>query len=263
MNPFLKKSIMIDLTGQVALVTGASRGIGRACALQLAEAGADVVVNYVTSQSAAAEVAAEIQRLGRKAATVRADISEDEDIRSMIEFVQDRFGRLDILVSNAASGGFRPLMASNQKNFDAAMNTNARALVSLTQAARPLLQRDEGRAKVVALSSHGSRMGLPAYGLIGASKAALEALVRHLAFELGNSGINFNVVLAGLVETDSTRHLPGAEEMFRSVQTRMLVGDRKLTPCDVARVVLFLASPLSDLVQGQTIVADGGIGISG
>jgi enoyl-[acyl-carrier protein] reductase III len=196
-------------------------------------------------------------------ATVKADVREDQDVLAMMEFIQEKFGQLDILVSNAASGGFRALMDSKPIHFDATMNINARALISLVQAARPMLQRNEGRSKVVALSSHGSRMGLPAYGLIGASKAALESLVRHLAFELGNSGINFNVVLAGLVETDSTRHLPGAEELFRAVQARTLVGDRPLTADDVADVVMFLSSPLSDLIQGQTIVVDGGIAIRG
>ncbi len=254
---------MIDLTGKTALVTGGARGIGRACALRLAEAGADVIVNYLTSQSAANEVAETIQQLGGRAATVKADISEENDVHEMLHFVQERFQRLDILISNAASGGFRTLMDSQPQHFHAAMNTNARALVSLTQAARPLLQREEGRSKVIALSSHGSRLGLPAYGLIGASKAALESLTRSLAFELGNAGINFNVVLAGLVETDSTRHIPGAAEMFQAVQERLLVGDRALTTQDIADVVLFLASPLSDLIQGQTIVADGGVSIRG
>ena len=189
---------MIDLTGKTALVTGGTRGIGRACALRLAEAGADVIVNYLTSQTAANEVAEQIQQMGCRAATVKADIGEDDDVQEMLHFVEERFEGLDILVSNAATGGFRMLMDSKPQHFEAAMNTNTRALISLTQAARSLLERKEGRSKVIALSSHGSRLGLPAYGLIGASKAALESLVRSLAFELGNAGINFNVVLAGL-----------------------------------------------------------------
>jgi enoyl-[acyl-carrier protein] reductase III len=253
---------MIDLSGNVALVTGASRGIGRATALRLAEAGADVIVNYVTSQSAASEVAQEIQQLGRRAATVKADVSEPDDVAAMLEFVHERFGRLDILVSNAASGGFRQLMDASPKHFENAMNTNVRALLLLTQAARPMLDRAEGRAKVIALSSHGSHKALPAYGLIGASKAALESLVRHLALELGNRGVNVNAVLAGLVETDSTRGLPGSMEFFTAVNDRRMMGGRPLLPRDVADSVLFLASPLADLVQGATLVVDGGEGIT-
>ncbi|HEX4131138.1 MAG TPA: SDR family oxidoreductase [Pirellulales bacterium] len=252
---------MIDLAGKVALVTGGSRGIGRACALRLAQAGADVVVNYVTSQSAAAEVAAEVQKLGRRAATVKADVSEHDDIGAMTEFVRERFGRLDILVSNAASGGFRPLLETNARHFEAAMNTNVRALLYLVQAAAGMLTRTEGRAKVIALSSHGSHMALPAYGTIGMSKSALESLVRHLALELGNRGVNFNVVLAGLVATDSTRNLPNSEAMFAGARQKSMVGDRQLSPKDVADAVLFLASPLADLVQGQTLIVDGGEGI--
>ena len=254
---------MIDLSGNVALVTGAARGIGRATALRLAEAGADVIVNYVTSQSAASEVARDIQQLGRRAATVKADVSEPDDVAAMLEFIRERFGRLDILVSNAASGGFRPLMDASTRHFENAMNTNVRALLLLTQAARPMLERSEGRAKVIAISSHGSHKALPAYGLIGASKAALESLVRHLALELGNRGVNVNTVLAGLVETDSTRALPGSGEFFAAVNQRRMMAGRPLTARDVADSVLFLASPLSDLVQGATLVVDGGEGITG
>lgn len=254
---------MISLTGRVALVTGASRGIGRACALRLAEAGADVVVNYLTSESAATEVAREIQQLGRQAAVVKADVSEPEDVSAMIDFVRERYRQLDILISNAASGGFRPVIDATPRHFEAAMRTNVQALLFLLQAARPLLAASDRRGKVVALSSHGSHLALPAYGLIGASKAALESLVRHLALELGDTGVNVNVVLAGLVETDSTRKLPNAAEIFAEASHRMLVGDRPLTARDVADTVVFLSSPLSDLIQGQTIVVDGGAAIRG
>src|SRR5690554_4389773 len=115
---------MIDLTGRVALVTGSSRGIGRACALRLAEAGADVIVNYVSSKAAALEVAGQIRDIGRTAAAVRADVSQRDDVESMMEYVKLEFGTLDILVSNAATGGFRPLVATTDRNFDAAMQIN-------------------------------------------------------------------------------------------------------------------------------------------
>lgn len=252
---------MIDLTGRLALVTGAARGIGRSCALRLAEAGADVLVNYVTSRSAADEVARKIQAMGRRTAVVKGDISEQDDINSMMHFVKDEFGKLDILVSNAASGGFRPLLATTARQFEAAMNTNTRALLFLMQSALPLLRRKEGRAKVIALTSHGSHFALPMYGLIGSTKAALESLARHLALEVGAEGINVNLVQAGLVDTDSTRSIPGSEGLFDQRRARSMVGNRILEAADVADVVLFLASPLSDLIQGQTIVVDGGAAI--
>jgi enoyl-[acyl-carrier protein] reductase III len=246
---------VIDLKDKVALVTGSSRGIGRACALRLARAGAHLVINCSTSQAAARQVADEIQQLGRRVAVVKADVSEAEDVQAMVEFVAQHFGRLDVLVSNVASGGFRPLMEATSQNFEGAMNTNVLALLRLVQAARPLLDKAPTRAKVVALSSHGSHRSLPAYGLIGASKAALESLVRHLALELGER-INFNTVLAGLVETQSTQALP--REFFERAQASQMTGDRPLLAEDVADAVLFLCSPLSDLIQGQTLVVDGG-----
>lgn len=254
---------MIDLAGRVALISGASRGIGRATALRLAQAGADVIVNYLTSQTAAKEVADQIAALGRRTATVKADISQPEDIESMLKFVSESFGKLDILVSNAASGGFRDLMQATPRNFEATMTTNVQSLMLLTQGALPLMRQDGPRRKVIALSSHGSHRALPAYGLIGASKAALESLTRHLALELGNQGINFNVVLAGLVETDSTRSFPGSEQLFAAVAQRRLVNGRSLTANDVADAILFLASPLSDLIQGHTLVVDGGEALHG
>jgi enoyl-[acyl-carrier protein] reductase III len=241
---------MIDLTGKVALVTGSSRGIGKACALRLAEAGADIVVNYVTSAREAEEVAEAVAAMGRNVACIRAD-----------GFVKSEFGGLDILVHNAATGGFRPLAATTQRHFDAAMHTNVLSLVYLLKAASPLLESAEGRGKAIVLSSHGTHMALPMYGLIGGSKAALTALARHWALELGDRGVNVNVVEAGLVETDSTRRLPGAAEMFAGRKYKTMMGERMLEAADVADAVLFLASPLSDLVQGQTLVVDGGAAI--
>jgi enoyl-[acyl-carrier protein] reductase III len=252
---------MIDLSGKVALVTGSSRGIGRACALRLAEAGADVVVNYVTSGREADEVAAQIAAMGRNVACVRADVGQEEDVDDMVGFVKREFGRLDILVHNAATGGFRPLAATTQRHFDAAMHTNVLSFVYLLKAAAPLLESSPGRGKAVVLSSHGTHMALPMYGLIGGSKAALTSLARHWALELGDRGVNVNVVEAGLVETDSTKRLPGAADMFAGRKYKTMMGERMLEAADVADAVLFLSSPLSDLVQGQTLVVDGGAAI--
>jgi enoyl-[acyl-carrier protein] reductase III len=252
---------MIDLTGKVALVTGSSRGIGRATALRLAEAGADIVINYVTSGREAEQVAEIVAAMGRNVACVRADVGQEEDVDDMVAFVRREFGRLDVLVHNAATGGFRPLAVTTQRHFDAAMHTNVLSLVHLLKAAAPLLEQAPGRGKVVVLSSHGTHMALPMYGLIGGSKAALTALARHWALELGDRGVNVNVVEAGLVETDSTRRLPGAAEMFAGRRHKTMMGERMLEAADVADAVLFLASPLSDLVQGQTLVVDGGAAI--
>ncbi len=257
---------MIELTGHVALVTGASRGIGRACALRLAQAGADVVVNYVSRRGAAEEVAGRIAALGRRSVVVRADVSEREDVESMAGHVAEAFGRLDILGSNAATGGFRPLLANTSHQLAAAMATNVEALLHLLRAFLPLLRAAAAtgdahgprRPKVIALSSHGSRFALPQYGLVGITKAALESAVRQAALELGGDGINVNALLSGPVDTDAVRELPNREEVLARAAARGLTGGRRLSVEDVADVLLFLASPLADLVQGQTIVVDGG-----
>jgi enoyl-[acyl-carrier protein] reductase III len=252
---------MIDLKNKVALVTGSSRGIGRASALALAAAGADVVVNYITSRSAALETAQEICKLGRQAWVVRADVSEEEDVEQMIGFIESEIGRLDIIVSNAATGGFRHLLESRAKHFEHAMSINVMATIYLARRAQSLLTAGPGRGKIIAITSHGSEIALPMYGLIGGSKAALESICRHLTLELGPKGVNINLVKAGLVETDSTRRLPGADLMFAGRTQKSMMGQRVLEDTDVANAVLFLASPLSDLIQGQIITVDGGSAI--
>jgi enoyl-[acyl-carrier protein] reductase III len=179
----------------------------------------------------------------------------------MMEFIGDTFGKLDILVSNAATGGFRPLLSATAKNFETTMKTNVLALVQLVQAGVHLLERASGRGKVIAISSHGSYLALPMYGMVGGSKAALESIARHLALEVGNRGINVNVVRAGLVETDSTRKLPNSEAIFAGRKAKSMTGERLLTAEDVANAVLYLASPLSDMIQGETLCVDGGAAV--
>jgi enoyl-[acyl-carrier protein] reductase III len=252
---------MFDLNGKVALVSGASRGIGRACAESLAACGASVIVNFLNSAEGAKEVVNLIQSCGGQAIAVRADVSERDDVQAMMDVIDEQFGKLDIIVSNAAAGGFRPLTQATPASFDSIMRMNAAPLLWLTQAALPLFHSTEGISRVIAISSHGSIRGIANYGLIGTSKAALESLVRHLAFELGRSGVNVNAIMPGIVATDAIKTLPGSEGMLKSVQEQILVRDRMLTPADVAGAVLFLASRFSDLVQGQVIVVDGGISI--
>lgn len=249
---------MIDLEGKVALVTGASRGIGRACAIRLAQAGADVAINYLNSPEEARRTAQEVQALGRKAFTVKADVTEAEDISQMIAFLEERLGRLDILVSNVAGGGFRNLAQAELIHFRAAMETNVMPTLNLVNAACHLLQASESGARVVALSSHGSSRAIPHYGLIGASKAALESLMRHLALEFGPTGICFNTVVAGLVETDSTTSMPGFSAFSEVAQSTALVSEPELRAEEVADAVLFLCSELSRKIQGQVLTVDCG-----
>lgn len=251
---------MIDLRGKTALVTGASRGIGRACAQRLAACGANVVVNFLSSREGAAETVRLVQSHGVQGVAVRADVSVVEEIQSAVEFATERFGTLDIIVSNAAAGGFKPLMEVSPANWDSVLRNNAAPLLWLTQAAAPGM-RAAGGGKIIAVSSHGSIRAFANYGAIGVSKAAMESLLRHLAFELGTTGINFNCVLAGMVATEAVRTMPDSNVILQKSQELMLVKEQELRPENIADVVAFLASPLSDKIQGQTIMVDGGLSI--
>lgn len=252
---------MIDLSNHLALVTGGSRGIGAACARALARAGADVAITYLNSPVEAQRLGAEIMELGRRVLLLKADLAEEEDAALVIEAIAEQWSALDIVVSNAAGGGFRPLTAVTPENFAYAMNLNARAFMLLMQHATPLLTRREdrpSRARAITLSSWGAERALPMYGGIGATKAALESLTRHFALELGPRGVNVNCVRAGVVDTGALRELPGVDVVLEERRRRSLVEGRNVSPQDVANTVLFLSSPLSDMVQGQVLVVDGG-----
>ncbi len=250
-----------ELAGRTALVTGASRGIGRATALELARRGARVAVNFLNSQENAVEVAKEIDALGVDVMLVRADVSSRDDTVAIIDQVVEHFGGLDIVVSNAAAGGFRDLMDLTPVNLEATLRINSAAALWLAQAAVEPLAAGDQQGKLIAISSHGSQWAVPHYGAIGASKAALESIVRHLALELGDRGINFNCVLPGIVATDAIATMPGAKSLVQAAKDRMMLGQRDLTENDVAAVVAFLCGPDSDLIQGQTVVVDGGVSI--
>lgn len=250
---------MIDLTDKIALITGGSRGIGRAIALRLAAQGANIVINYVRHKKDAQAVAEEIKALGRKCLVVRANVANAESVNKMYQQVEEVFGRVDILVSNAASGVLRPVLDVTERHWDWAMDINARALLILVQKGLSLME--EG-ARVMTISSLGAIRGIPNYTAVGASKAALESLVRNLAVELGPKGINVNTISAGAVDTDALMHFPNREEILEKSRQETPLG-RLTTPEDVADMALFLASDLSSMVQGQVLIVDGGYAITG
>ncbi len=251
----------IDLRGKVALVTGGSRGIGRAIALRLAEAGADVAINYLRQRTAADETVALAEKLGRRALAIRANVGEVENIPRMVGEIKQHFGRLDILVSNAASGVLKPALELNEHHWHWTMDINAGTLLPLTQYSLPLME-EQGGGHIIAVSSLGSVRAIPNYAAVGASKAALESLIRHLAVELAVRNIHVNAVSAGVVDTDALKHFPNRDQLLETSRQKTPSG-RLTTPEDVADVVLLLCSPLAQQIHGQTIVVDGGYAITG
>jgi len=242
--------------GKIALVTGASRGIGRATALRLAREGADVAVGFFRNREGAEKTVAEIEEIGRRAIAVRAHIGDADKLLELVDVTQRELGPPTILVSNAASGVLRPLSEMDLKGWQWTMDVNARALMLLAQATRDGM-RTAGGGTIVALSSLGSDRVLPSYGAVGASKATVEALVRYLAVEGAADGIRANVVSAGVVDTDALRHFPDREGMLASAAERTPAG-RTLTPDDVAAAVCFLCSDDAWMIRGEVLRVDGG-----
>jgi enoyl-[acyl-carrier protein] reductase III len=247
------------LAGRVALVTGAARGIGRAVALKLASTGCDVVANYYNSHDEAEAVCAEVRNMGRRAVAVKASVGLPESVDELFVELQKHFDHVDIVVSNAASGVLRPTMEMTLKHWRWCMETNAFALNLLAQRAVPMMPSG---GRIVAMSSLGALRAMPHYGFIGASKAALESLVRSLAQELGPRGIRVNAVSAGVVDTDALQHFPNREELLASFAHRTPAGP-VLTPQDVAGAVYLLCLPEAGMINGHTLFVDGGFAISG
>lgn len=247
---------MNDFKGKKALVTGGSRGIGRAISLLVASRGADVAINCVKDTESAERTAAEIAALGGRCAVIRADVSEPKEIKALFDRVKEEFGSLDFLVSNAVSGVLGPAERIGRFGWDRTINTNTRSFMLLAQQAVKLFP--EGGGKIVAISSIGSRTCLPGYAAVGASKAALEALVRYFALELAPRGINVNAVSGGPVDTSALDYFPDKEKVIEDWKERSPLK-RIARPEEIASVVGFLLSEDASWIHGQTIVADGGL----
>jgi enoyl-[acyl-carrier protein] reductase III len=251
-------TVALPFTGKTALVTGSGRGIGRAIALHLARNGADVVVNFFRNRAPAEETAARIERMGRRALLVKADVGDLDDLRRLFDETAQAFGGLDMYVHNAASGYNRPALEQKPKGWEWTMNINARSLLFAAQLAVPLMEKRYG-GSIVSLSSPGSGRVLPDYVVVGASKAALESLTRYLAVELSSKNIIVNAVAPGIVETDALKHFDSLREtgLIQKAIAATPAG-RLVTPEEVAQVVGFLCTPAASMIRGQVIVVDGG-----
>ena len=248
-----------SMKGKVALITGASRGIGRAIALRLADEGVNIAVNYLQNEEAAKKTVDELLAKGVKAAAFQANVGDLDAHNALFEGVLKTFGTLDILIHNAALGAFKPVHRLKMNQWDLSMNINAKAFLALVQKALPTMEaKKEGI--VVALSSLGARRFIPNYGAIGISKAAIETTVRYLGVELMPKGIRVNAVSGGLVDTDALKAFPFFDTFKQEVLKRTPAG-RIGKPEDLARVVSFLCSPESSWIVGQTLTADGGLSL--
>jgi len=243
------------LTGKVALVTGASRGIGRAIALHLAEAGADVAVNYAGNGQAAEEVVRQIEALGRKAFKCQADVGIAEQAEELVNQVVETFGKIDILVNNAGITRDNLLMRMKEDEFDQVIRTNLKGVFNCIKAAtRPMMKQRSGR--IINISSVVGTIGNVGQANYVAAKAGVIGLTKAAARELASRGITVNCVAPGFIETDMTGVLP---EDLRKQLLAQIPLSRFGQPEEIAKAVRFLASDDASYMTGQTIHIDGGM----
>lgn len=244
-----------SLTGQVAIVTGASRGIGKAVAQALATAGAAVIINYNGSAEAAEAVAEQIRENGGKAEAMKCNVADFTDSESFVKTVLDKYGRVDILVNNAGITRDNLIVRMTEEEFDAVLDTNLKgAFHMIKHLTRTFMKQRYG--KIINISSVSGILGNAGQANYSASKAGLIGLTKSVARELASRHICVNAVAPGFIRTDMTEKLP---EVARENAVRTIPLGRMGEPEDVARAVLFLAGEASDYITGQVLCVDGGM----
>ncbi len=243
-----------DLKGKTAFVSGGTRGIGLAIAKRLSKQGANVVINYFRSRQSADEALADIKENGTECYAHRANMGNMDQIVPIFDKIKEKFGKLDILVSNAAIGHYGTLLDIKDKNWNISMETNAHAFLKCIQLAEPMMP---DKSRIVSLSSLGSIRYIPGYASIGVSKSAIENITRYAAVEFASRGITVNCVSGGFIATDALKVFPNYKEMIAEVTARTPMG-RVGTVEEMAAVVLFLISNEASWLTGQTIIVDGG-----
>jgi enoyl-[acyl-carrier protein] reductase III len=247
---------MLDFKDKAAVITGGTRGLGRAIALMLARGGATVALNYRRDEDSAMRALAEVRELAPQSILVKADMEEDAQVRTMIESAGRQFGHLDFLVVNAAATAFKPLLAVKPHNLTRTFNLSVGGFVAAVQEASNFMS-DGGR---ILISGIDSVRYLPGHGVLGAAKAAMEAMVRDFAFELGSRGITVNGVNFGMIDSDSSRIYFGSDFDRVVKVTAERTALKRIPELDeVASVVGLLCTPEARYITAQTIMVDGGL----
>jgi len=243
------------LEGKVAIVTGASRGIGRSVAIALAKAGAKVVINYAGNVAAAEDVKGIIEAAGGQGMIMQADVVNDEAVMAMIKQTMDTFGRIDILVNNAGITRDGLLMRMKESDWDAVMNTNLKGVFICTKHVSKIMMKQKA-GKIINMTSVVGIMGNAGQSNYAAAKAGVIGFTKSMAKELASRGISVNAIAPGFINSDMTAVL--SEQVKEELATKIPVG-RLGNPEDVAAAVLFLASDSENYITGQTLNVDGGM----
>lgn len=245
----------MQLDGKVALVTGASRGIGHAIALKLAAAGADVAVNYSGSEAAAQATVDAILALGRKAIKVKANVGDADEVAAMVATVHETFGRIDVLVNNAGITRDGLLMRMKDSDWDDVININLKSVYLVTKAVSKIMMKQRS-GKIINMTSVVGVTGNAGQANYSASKAGVIGFTKTCAKELASRGITVNAIAPGFIHTDMTDVLP---DKVKEAMVEAIPLHRMAEPDEVASVALFLASELASYVTGQVINVDGGM----